>query len=564
LVSTLSGANPGDVIKVAVGRYFLDTELTIPAGVTVIGGFKGGFTDGDRIYPGAATSVDDMTVLDGNSLVLTKPVDKHRVATVRGVLDGVLVRNGHVRNGNGGGLLIDGGGTVQNCIIRGNVAMQVPVGGNDYDENAESYGGGVYIANGKLINSVVAYNMANQGYGVAGANGEVINNTIVANTYAPIPVQVKAGQYRHYRHWRDDTTLPWGKRDQYSVYGGVDNLTPDGGSGNTFTGGDSEFDPGIINVDAFYLAQTEVTTSQYAVFANAVDMAQITSNVYGLGTYVGDVLSDPSKTLADLEDPSGTTLAGATGPVTAAAVGVRFGFPSGYNDNTVGILFQGGGSPYGLRKVGADFIYWPSSGTGNNSRVSNEAMSYVSWYGSLAYSLWIGGTIPTEAQWEFAARRRAVDLEDLDPLNDTDIINKYCNVYLFAGSDVLDNAGWWNDNQGGDGIHEVAKKVANEIGLYDMTGNVWEWCADWINGTAAGTGDNRVFYPNYETKTAAPLAAAAGGTAGNPVWNAAGSYRVLRGGSWSSAVGGLSLAFRYSTPPASVNSTCGFRPVLVP
>jgi formylglycine-generating enzyme required for sulfatase activity len=553
------------VIKVAVGRYFLDTQLEIPAGVTVIGGFKNGFADEDRIYPGAATSVDDMTVLDGNSLVLTKPADKHRVATVRGVLDGVLVRNGHVRNDNGGGLLIDGGGTVKNCIIRGNVAMQVPVTpGADYDEADEARGGGVYINNGTLINCVVAYNMANQGYGVAGANGEVINNTIVANTYAPIPVQVKAGQYRHYKHWADGTSLPWGKNDQYPVYNDVDNPIPDGGSSSTFTGGDSEFDPGIINVSAFYLAQTEVTTSQYAVFANAIDLVEV-SNRQSLGGYLDAVLSTTGSTLADLEDPSGVTLTGATGAVIAARVGDRFGFTGGTGD----VLFQVAGSPTGLRKIGTDFIYHKSSGgTGNNSRVSNESMSYVSWYGSLAYSLWIGGTLPTEAQWEFAARRRAVDLEDSDPLNDTDIINKYCNVYLFAGGEVLDNAGWWNGNQGGDQIHEVAKKLGNEIGLYDMTGNVWEWCADGINSTAAGTGDNRVFYPNYQNKVAVPVAATSGGTATDPIWNVAvpppGSNRVLRGGSWNYAAGYLSLAFRGTDTPALVSGASGFRPVLVP
>jgi formylglycine-generating enzyme required for sulfatase activity len=568
LETALTAAISGDVIKVAVGRYFLDKELTIKAGVTVIGGFKSGFANTNRIYPGAASTIDDMTVFDGNSLVRTKPAEKHRVATVLGALDGVLVRNGHVRNNNGGGLYIDGG-TVQNCIIKGNVAMYMPVKGNDYDPANEAYGGGVYIKDGKLINCVVAYNMANQGYGVAGDAGEATNNTITANTYAPVPVQVKAGTYRHYRHWNITNTLPWGDNTLYPVYGGKNNLTPDGGN-NNFKGDDSEFDPGVITLSAFYMAQTEVTTSQYAVFANAVDMAAIGTG-YGLGNYISNALG-AGKTLADLDDPSGVVLTGVmdggTNTGSVARVGTRFGFPAGYTELQ---LFQAGVSNfYGLRKVGTDFVYYKNAAsTGNNSRVSNEAMSYVTWFGALAYSLWIGGTIPTEAQWEFAARRRAVDLNDQEANNS--ILNKNCNVYLFAGSDVWGDVGWYYiANQSDDGIHEVAKKAGNDIGLYDMTGNVWEWCADGLNvEKKTGAGAEKVFYPNYATGVAAPDAGTSGGTVTDPVWNVPISdqapNRVFRGGGWTSAVGRLSLASRTgANPKIGVDNDMGFRPVLVP
>jgi formylglycine-generating enzyme required for sulfatase activity len=523
--------------------------LTIPANVTVIGGFKGGFTDDKRIYPGAATTIDDMTVLDGNSLVRTKPADKHRVATVRGTLDGVLVRNGHVRSGNGGGLYIDGG-TVQNCIIKGNVAMHVPDAGHDFNPATPALGGGVYIVSGQLINSVVAYNMSNQGYGVAGATGDVINCTVTANTYAPIPVQVKTGTFHHFKHWREGGSLPWGTGSDVYAYSPntSEHLTPDMGVDDDGTGITSEFDPGEITLSAFYLAQTEVTTSQYAVFANAIDLTFSTGNdvIFATG-YLSDASSSSISSMKDLADP-----------VTSTSVDLRFGFPGTYaNDAANGVLFRvNQNSFYGLRKVGSDYVYYRSATSGStNLHVSNESMGFVSWYGSLAFSLWIGGTIPTEAQWEFAARRTAGGTGA-----------SACNDFQYSGSDILNDVGWYSgNNTPADNVHEVGTKVANEIGLYDMSGNQWEWCADWINNT--GNGDAaRVYYPNYNDNYVNPSATQAitNNTYTDPVWKTPGSYRVFRGGCWSDASGYLSLAYRFSYTPEYARNLVGFRPVLVP
>jgi formylglycine-generating enzyme required for sulfatase activity len=72
-----------------------------------------------------------------------------------------------------------------------------------------------------------------------------------------------------------------------------------------------------------------------------------------------------------------------------------------------------------------------------------------------------GYRLPTEAEWEYAARGGSKSLD-----------------YIYAGSDNPDDVAWYADNSGGQ-IHPVGQKQPNELGLYDMSGNIWEWCCDW-------------------------------------------------------------------------------------
>ena len=98
-------------------------------------------------------------------------------------------------------------------------------------------------------------------------------------------------------------------------------------------------------------------------------------------------------------------------------------------------------------------------------------------------------TLPTETQWEFAARGG----------------NKSCN-YKYSGSNNIGDVAWYDDNS----THEVGKKSPNELGLYDMSGNVWEWCLDNWNWKSNNT--SAEFSRSYSDND--------------------GSDRVGRGGGW--------------------------------
>jgi formylglycine-generating enzyme required for sulfatase activity len=132
--------------------------------------------------------------------------------------------------------------------------------------------------------------------------------------------------------------------------------------------------------------------------------------------------------------------------------------------------------------------------------------------------------LPTEAEWEYAARAGTTTAYGL---------------YDFGNSpDQLTYYGWFGKNSGRK-IHPVAQKKANKWGLYDMHGNVWEWCQDW----------KREYPASAQT---------------DPLSPSSGWYRVYRGGSWDSNAGYCRSARRKGFTPDHRSRHIGFRLVLVP
>jgi formylglycine-generating enzyme required for sulfatase activity len=98
----------------------------------------------------------------------------------------------------------------------------------------------------------------------------------------------------------------------------------------------------------------------------------------------------------------------------------------------------------------------PAPGFNAGWASDNMPMVNITWNDGEAYCRWSGGRLPTEAEWEYAARGGSTEARYGD----------------------LGQIAWYSENSGGR-THEVAQKQANRFGLYDMLGNVWEWVNDW-------------------------------------------------------------------------------------
>jgi uncharacterized repeat protein (TIGR02543 family) len=147
----------------------------------------------------------------------------------------------------------------------------------------------------------------------------------------------------------------------------------------------------------------------------------------------------------------------------------------------------------------------------------------------------IGYRLPTEAEWEFAARG------GYNPPLD----------YIFAGGDGsnVDNAAWYNLNSSGK-VHGVGQKLPNNLGIYDMSGNVSEWC--W---------DVRVSYSTIANPVTNPGRIPSGG---GPVTIGSGSELIRRGGAWSNVANNVRTMVRNSFPPGNSTYVMGFRVVRGP
>lgn len=140
----------------------------------------------------------------------------------------------------------------------------------------------------------------------------------------------------------------------------------------------------------------------------------------------------------------------------------------------------------------------------------------VTWYGAVAYAKWVGKRLPSEAEWEISS---CGGIDNILYPTGEDIEKSQANFFSFDTTAVM-------------------SYPPNGYGLYDMAGNVYEWCQDWYG------------YNYYESSFQEPL---------NPSGPLQGVYRVLKGGCWKSLKEDLRCSRRNRNNPGTVNSTYGFR-----
>ncbi|MDR0619219.1 MAG: SUMF1/EgtB/PvdO family nonheme iron enzyme, partial [Bacteroidales bacterium] len=415
-----------------------------------------------------------------------------RVATIKtgGVIDGCLIRNGHARSTtsnpnevkHGGGVLLKGG-SIYNCILRGNVAFNPGGSSFSYNSgtpknskwsiNAPAKGGAVYadVEGGNVVNCLIYSNMDDLGLGVDCAaentlKGDVniINNTIVNNANCPRMASLinKAG---------------------FKIIISEKSLTE---QNNTYY------------LSRYYLSSTETTCSQFACFLNAIEPVVSSSN------NTVEISADDLSAL--LSDTTYAPLSGHKNKTVKTILDIGASVSTIATDWDLCSFTTNAETRYGpIYYSRASKIFGPTDASyvdnGESPHNNNYACSYVSWYGGMAYSIWLGGMLPTVGQWYYGGC--ATDTNG----------GKAANSHYPSPTEKTDapNSNWeedptlsllaWYDYNGGNHVHEVGKKEPNSVGLYDISGNLIEWCLDRYQINSYTGGQDGVSENNSSSRT---------------------------------------------------------------
>jgi formylglycine-generating enzyme required for sulfatase activity len=165
---------------------------------------------------------------------------------------------------------------------------------------------------------------------------------------------------------------------------------------------------------------------------------------------------------------------------------------------------------YGVISVNGVYAPW-----GNDA---NKPIAQITWYCAYAYCKWAGGRLPTEAEWEYAARG-----------------GNQTHGYTYSGSNTIDSVGWYSGNSGNN-LHVVGQKNPNELGIYDMNGNAFEWCSDWYDAS---------YYTSSPTD--------------NPQGTDSGTLKAYRGGGYGCPATKATVYWRNGDSPSERYADRSFR-----
>ncbi len=325
--------------------------------------------------------------------------------------------------------------------------------------------------------------------------------------------------------------------------------------GTNFTGATSVTVGGVAATSIVVVSSTAITALSPAHSVGAIDIVVVTPN--GTATLVGGFTYLDSSWYTILEQAPNPTV------VPDAAVRAKIvasGFPWRVRDNSSGIemlLIPGGtfnmgcsaSTRYGcngdetnhqvtlskafyLGKTEVTQAQWqakmginPSNFSGN----ANNPVEQVSWNDIVGFNTATGLRLPSEAEWEYACRGGTTTAFHSMP------------GYPNGTNDdsLLGNIAWYQSNNSPNGTKSVAGKAVNAFGMYDMSGNVAEWCNDWYGSYAAGN-------------------------VTDPAGPSSGSYRVLRGGSWDDLSVDCRSSNRHYFVPVGRSFNIGFRVARTP